>query len=107
MECISREVGCAGPTGCGKTTTDAQYMAGAACEHVLQRASIRQFIDPVFLGGAVIVPPARPGWAGADATVMATAQGIAEAAYESAGQPDISASDWEQMMAQLVAFTQR
>lgn len=106
MECISREVACAGPDGCGNKTTYAQYMAGSACEHVRERAAVRQFVNPVFLGGAVIVPPTRPGWAEADATVMATASRLAEAAFEQANQPDVSASDWEQMMAQLVRFIQ-
>jgi 2'-5' RNA ligase len=104
MECISKEVGCAGPNGCGNTTTYAQYMNGAACDHVTQRASIRHFKNPVFLGGAVIVPPTRPGWAEADASVMKTASGLAEAAYEQAGEPDMSTSNWEQLMAQLVLF---
>lgn len=102
MECISRQVACAGPNGCGNTTSYAAYMAGEACDHVTQRASVRQFVSPVFLGGAVIVPPTRPGWAEADASVMNSATGLAEAAFEQAGQPDIPASTWEQMMAQLV-----
>lgn len=102
MECISSQVACAGEGGCGATSSYSEYMAGAACEHVRQRASARQFLNPVFLGGAVIVPPTRPGWAEADARVMSTANALAEAAFEQAGQPDIPASQWEQMMAQLV-----
>jgi 2'-5' RNA ligase len=104
MECISKEVACAGPNGCGNSTTYAQYMSGMACEHVTQRASVRQFVNPVFLGGAVIVPPTRPGWAEADARVMATASKLAEAAFEQAGAPDVSTSEWEQLMGQLVRF---
>jgi 2'-5' RNA ligase len=107
MECISSEVSCAGPDGCGNTTSYTQYLAGAACEHITQRASIRQFLKPVFLGGAVIVPPTRPGWAEADASVMSQASRLAEAAFDQAGEPDIEASTWEQMMAQLVKFAQR
>ncbi len=107
MECISKEVTCAGENGCGNTTSYANYMSGAACEHVNQRASVRQFVNPVFLGGAVIVPPTRPGWAEADASVMTKASGIAEAAFEQAGEPDVATSDWEQMMAQLVRFTEK
>jgi 2'-5' RNA ligase len=107
MECISKEVACAGPEGCGNTTSYAQYMAGVACEHVRQRASVRHFKNPVFLGGAVIVPPSRPGWAEADASVMKTASVLAEAAFDQAGQPDVRTSDWEQMMAQLVRFASK
>jgi hypothetical protein len=107
MECISKEVSCVGEGGCGNTTTYAAYMSGAACEHVRQRASVRRFVNPVFLGGAVIVPPTRPGWAEADARVMSTATGLAEAAFEQAGRPDVSASEWEQLMGQLVRFAEK
>ncbi len=104
MECVSREVQCTGDNGCGSSATYANYLAGAACEHLTQRASIRRFVDPVFLGGAVIVPPARPGWADADATVMAEAAALAETSFEQAGQPDVPAAEWEQMMGQLVRY---
>lgn len=108
MECISKEITCTGPNGCGNSVSYSDYTAGAACDHVVQRASIRQFNSPVFLGGAVIVPPTRPGWADADASVMQAASGIAEAAFDQsfAGQPnpDMRASDWESLMAQLVAY---
>jgi 2'-5' RNA ligase len=107
MECISKEVSCVGEGGCGNTTSYSAYMAGAACEHVRQRASVRRFVSPVFLGGAVIVPPTRPGWAEADARVMSSANSLAEAAFEQAGRPDISTSDWEQLMSQLVRFADR
>jgi hypothetical protein len=108
MECISSEVACAGPNGCGNSTSYAQYMAGAACEHVKERASVRHFKNPVFLGGAVIVPPTRPGWAEAEASVLAkqTVGKLAEAAFEQAGEPDITASCWEQMMAQIVQYAE-
>jgi 2'-5' RNA ligase len=107
MECISKEVSCVGPTGCGNTTSYTDYMAGAACDHVRQRASVRRFIDPVFLGGAVIVPPTRPGWAEADARVMSSANALAEAAFDQAGRPDVSASDWEQLMSQVIRFADK
>jgi 2'-5' RNA ligase len=106
MECISKQVTCSGESGCGNTTSYSDYMSGAACEHVVQRASIRRFVSPVFLGGAVIVPPTRPGWAAADAQVMKPAAALAEAAFEQAGRPDMSATAWEQVMAQLVLFAQ-
>lgn len=104
MECISKEVACAGPDGCGNKTTYAAYMAGSACEHVRERASVRQFVNPVFLGGAVIVPPTRPGWAEADASVMQKAESLAEAAFEQAGEPDVTTSEWEALMAQVIRF---
>lgn len=104
MECISNEVACAGANGCGNTTTYAAYLAGSGCDHIRERSTVRHFKSPTFLGGAVIVPPARPGWASADASVMKTAQVMAEAAFDQAGKPDIPASTWEQMIGQIVRF---
>jgi hypothetical protein len=69
-----------------------------------QRSATRQFRDPIFLGAAVIVPPVRPGWADADATVAKQAASLAEKAFDDAGRPDITANDWEQLMAQVVSL---
>lgn len=64
MECISREVECAGANGCGAHMSygDALHKTEKACEHVRDRASARRLVDPIFQGAAVIVPPKRPGW---------------------------------------------
>jgi hypothetical protein len=94
-----------GDNGCGHLTEYASYIGGDQCQHMRERSAVRHFIDPVFLGGAVIVPPARPGWAEADATIMRQAASLAEENAEQAG--DLSTSDWEQMMAGVVRFAQR
>jgi hypothetical protein len=105
MECISKNVECVGDGGCGRTVAYMDYITGEkACDHMKARSTTRRFADPTFLGGAVIMPPARPGWAEADASVMRTAANLAEKAFDQAGQPDISASDWEQLMAEVVRF---
>jgi hypothetical protein len=73
MECISKEVACIdapGRPGCGESFPYADYDAGKACGHLRERSSIRRFVDPIFLGGAIIVPPILPGWSGAEATVV-------------------------------------
>lgn len=83
MECVSQEIACVGPNGCGKVMPymDAQTRSGTACEHVKERASSRRFINPIFQGAAVIVPPQAPGWADASITgVIAQAEAQAEAA---------------------------
>lgn len=64
MECISREVECAGSNGCGHRMT---YKASlhrdqTCCEHIRDRAAARRLVDPIFQGAAVIVPPKSPGW---------------------------------------------
>jgi hypothetical protein len=105
MECISKNVECVGDGGCGRTVAYMDYITGEkACDHMKARSTTRRFADPTFLGGAVIMPPARPGWAEADAQVMRTAANMAERAFDQAGQPDIAASDWEQMMAEVIRF---
>lgn len=106
MECVAQAIQCTGDNGCGQTFDYMQVAAaGAGCEHLKQRTSVHRLVNPIFLGGAVIVPPTRPGWADADASVMKEAARMAEAAYEQAGRPDIPANTWEQMMTGVLAYT--
>jgi 2'-5' RNA ligase len=106
MECISEAIQCVGDSGCQQTYSYLEYARGQACDHLQQRASVRRLVNPTFLGGAVIVPPTRPGWAEADATVLKQAAAMAEKAYEQAGRPDIPAATWDQMMAGVLTFAQ-
>lgn len=100
MECIGSGVECASH-GCGTFEyADAMRRAPNVCEHVRERSGTRRIVDPVFLGGAAIVPPARPGWP--DATLMRRSAPIAEAA--SAAQGDIGDREWELLMAMVVQF---
>jgi len=46
----------------------------------------------------------RPGWADADATVLRQAAAFSEKAFEDAGQPDMTASEWEHLMADVLRF---
>lgn len=103
MECISREVACMAPE-CETVVGYMQTMGGAeeACEHIRQRSAARRFIDPVFLGGAVILPPTRPGWADANVELMRQGSSLAERAEASMG--DASSREWERLMASLVSF---
>lgn len=76
MECVSREVACLdtpGRPGCGEHFSYGDYDAGKTCAHLRERSSVRRFVDPIFLGGAVIVPPVMPGWDKADATIRQAA----------------------------------
>lgn len=103
MECISDTVKCAGDNGCGAEAAYMDYLRGinGTCEHMVQRSAVRHFQNPTFLGGAIIVPPVRPGWA--DADLRAEAAKLAETA---ALQTDVemSATEWEQLMAQVITF---
>lgn len=104
MECVSKDVVCSGADGCGHTTdyfTFARDEPGT-CEHMRERSTTLRFAEPTFLGAAVIVPPTRPGWADADARVLAAS--MSEKAFDQAGKPDIPASTFEQLVGQVVAY---
>lgn len=107
MECVAEAVQCVGDGGCGTQVSYMAYAQGQACDHLKERASVRRLVNPTFLGGAVIVPPTRPGWADADAAVMTEAAAVAEKAYDQAGRPDIPADTWEQLMAGVLNFAKR
>lgn len=88
MECLSREVMCLdtpGRPGCGESFAYGDYDAGKVCAHLRERSSVRRFVDPVFLGGAVIVPPIQPGWAQANTEVVRQAAELRESADLAAG----------------------
>lgn len=106
MECISENVECVGEGSCGEKASYGDYMGGRGCQHMRQRSAVRRFENPTFLGGAVIVPPVRPGWADANANIIRQAAAMSEKAFEDAGRPDVPASVWEQMMTQVVASAQ-
>ena len=77
MECVSKEVACI-EESCGRVLPYAQYSTEKAsrCEHM---ATGRRFVDPIFEGVGIIVPPVRPGWADAHARVtMAQADEFVE-----------------------------
>lgn len=84
MECVSRQVQClesAEHAGCGETFEYATYMHDRdnVCEHLREGSGARRFVEPVFLGGAVILPPVRPGWAHANAELAREAARVTEA----------------------------
>lgn len=83
MECVSREVMCLdtpGRPGCGESFSYMDYDSGKSCAHLRERSSVRRFVDPIFLGAAVIVPPVKPGWADANADVIRQAAALSEKA---------------------------
>jgi hypothetical protein len=115
MECRGTHLTCGtdeskGLEGCGETF---EYMAiDTHCQHLLERSSVRHIVSPTFRGGALIVPPVKPGWKHASASlvtesVMAEAAMFAEqneAQYNAlvADGTGLTTSAWEQLMAQLV-----
>lgn len=116
MECRGTHLTCGTDesknlVGCGQTF---DYMqVDTHCDHLLDRSSVRHIVSPTFRGGALIVPPVRPGWKQAHATVLSEAVMQEAAAFAAANEEqynvlnaagaDLTASAWEQMMALVVA----
>lgn len=93
MECRGDKVHCAGDNGCGRTF---DYMdVEDHCEHLLQRTSIRHIVSPTFRGCGIIIPPTRPGWTEAKATVLEAAELHAEQSDDEL--PGMSAEQWREL----------
>lgn len=110
MECISPEVECAGDKGCGAKMPylDALRREGAACSHIRERSSLRRFVNPIFQGGAIIIPPVQPGWASADLQVQRQAASYLESDETSKLMIDgLSDADATAMVQQVLEYSRR
>lgn len=68
MECLGDAKQC---LTCERTF---EWSAAEYCEHLEgSKTAPRRFINPVFLGGALIFPPTQPGWVDADIEELAKA----------------------------------
>ena len=77
--------------------------AHETCTHLAERANApRRFINPVFLGGALIFPPESPAWQDADVTEVA--HHLVEDYAHREERPQIMSADiWEAMMDDVVS----
>lgn len=94
MECIGEAKQC---LTCSRTF---EWSAARLCEHL--EASVqapRRLINPVFMGGALIFPPTKPGWADADIEEVARAT----AAYSDREQEDRNLAALEHLMKMVAA----
>lgn len=103
MECTSDKVTCSsgeGRTGCGQVYPFRQIALEPAtvCEHLRERSSLRRFADPVFLGGALIVPPVKPAWKDADASVMEAATKEAERTWNQGEAAGHTQQSWAELV---------
>ena len=83
MECVSEKKQCL------QCEQEFAYAAQAheVCEHLAASATApRRFINPIFVGGALVMPPESPAWQDADVTDVAARRLAA------------SADEWEQLM---------
>jgi hypothetical protein len=98
MEAVPTSVTC--PT-CTTTCAYAGPASDSYCEHMATAGGPKILDDPLFVGGAIVVPPARPGWRNADITELATAE-QAEEVYDQLTEHGLDPAWAEQLMAQLL-----
>lgn len=115
MECIPKTVTCAGD-GCGRAFAYAGPVSKTYCEHLQVRGAPRRLDLPLFSAGALVIPPARPAWKGAQVTELTAAtrdamrqaekDGVAEALYEQIKTEFVGLcpADWERIMATLLSM---
>lgn len=110
MECRGTHLICAGDNGCGEKF---DYQAVTThCEHLLDRSSIRHIVNPTFRGGALIVPPVKPGWKEANASIVSDAvmqeaavfaeQNESQYTALTAGGADLTTAGWEHLMGMVL-----
>jgi len=96
MECVAEKKEC---LDCGQSFAW-ETPAAMACVHMAKsNVSPRRFINPIFLGGALIFPPERPAWKDADVTEVARVL-VEEYAHRSV-LTDVES--WESVMGVLVS----
>ena len=99
MECYSDTITCVGTdVACEQTFEYRGPIDSSYCDHINDRASFRQFNNPTFIGGALIVPPNKPGWQSAsvdDLSEMITKheEDLLMAELETAAGPDVEEFD--------------
>lgn len=110
MECVSESITCGGEEGCSEEYAYMGPRDESYCNHLNEGLSIKQLNKPHFLAGALIIPPERPGWKGAEirdlSALVKEHQVEAENAYEQVRSelPDASVEQWEYLMGKILAM---
>jgi hypothetical protein len=103
MEAIPESVSC--PT-CEMATAFAGISSNSYCEHMNGSTGPKRLHNPTFNGGAIIIPPVRPGWQRADVKEISRLMDpdITESVYAQAANeaPHLDPVMWESIMEQLV-----
>lgn len=105
MEAVPEEVSC---PSCGERAVFAGVESDTYCAHMQGPTGPKVLHGPVFAGGAIIIPPARPGWSRADVTDISA---MLAASTDEANQtfnnvvdtaPHLDTATAEQLMAQIM-----
>lgn len=110
MECIPRQIQCAGDGGCGDTFEYAGRMSPTYCDHLNKTTSDKYLIDPHFTAGAVLIPPVQPGWSHAQVhSLVAKHSALADRVYEGVASDlaHLGPSDWEAVMHELLVLAKQ
>lgn len=100
MEAVPESVSC--PT-CDVQAVFAGFESDDYCDHMQGACGPKRLHKPCFAGGAVIIPPVRPGWDHADVRSIAQAYGTEEITMAVANEmPALEPVQWEWMMGQIV-----
>ncbi len=89
MECTAETTQC---MACERTFSF-RAASSELCEHLSERTAARRWINPTFLGGALIFPPSSPGWKDADITEV-----HADLTRQYANRNAMSTEQWEAQM---------
>ena len=105
MECVPEKLRCE-LDGCGREFDYKGRQDPSYCDHLNQPRSRKLMMHPHFTAGALIIPPARPGWRNADVKELAMATDEErQALYDqiSEAAPHLDAKAWEGLMERLMA----
>lgn len=72
------------------------------CEHIKERASFRQINNPHFLGGALILPPNKPGWKSASVTDLSETEVEKVMTDIEKSHPQLNEEQWRAMSESIV-----
>lgn len=106
MECIPKTVTCA--SVCGQEFAYDGRQSPTYCAHLNSPRAQKRLNNPSFLGGALIIPPAKPGWSRADITQLSrlVSEHAAEAdqIYQEVktAMPGMDVAQWEGTVNELM-----
>lgn len=99
METVPERVQC---QGCMEEFAYAGPQSATYCSHINDREADRLLINPHFVGGALVIPPAKPGWANAAIKSLASqeiehleAQGESEFSH-------LTPNEWQGLMSEII-----
>jgi hypothetical protein len=107
METVPEKVSC--PT-CQHLAVYAGFESDTYCAHMQGAVGPKVLHNPVFNGGAIIIPPLKPGWNRADITAISQLISSAPEAPAVHDQvaiqaPELGPREWEQVMAQIILLS--